>query len=260
MKKKIIVFFSVVALVIVSSLSFFKVGAVNRNYELRVDTEDNFLIYVFGDLHGTYDYPLIATDTYKIVDRNGNYYYFDQNYEEEYSILNLYAFNIRYVNVGVDDYELYVDIYYLNPTNFEETNAFILLDNLTIQTQEMLVPEISLYIDFEYVIEIQNFAGISFSVNENTVYSYLKGNSMNPSASTLGQLIESVKHNNYEKGFNDGINTQFTEQNWWVELWNGVDAFLSIELLPNLTFGLLFSVPLVFGVLHLILFIWRSGD
>lgn len=67
-------------------------------------------------------------------------------------------------------------------------------------------------------------------------------------------------NNGYDAGFNEGVNTNLATPNWWTSLFNGIDSFLSIELLPNLTLGILVAIPLVFGLLRLILFFWRSGD
>lgn len=63
----------------------------------------------------------------------------------------------------------------------------------------------------------------------------------------------------YARGKSDGEN--YNIHYFWLR--NTLDAmndFLSLQLFPGVNIGLMVGVPLVFGVLRLILFIWRSGD
>ena len=63
----------------------------------------------------------------------------------------------------------------------------------------------------------------------------------------------------YARGKSDGENYNL-HYFWLRNTLDAVNDFLSLELFPGVNIGLMVGVPLVFGVLRLILFIWRSGD
>lgn len=65
-----------------------------------------------------------------------------------------------------------------------------------------------------------------------------------------------------EDGYDDGAsgnNAVSSFINILTSIFTGIGAILSIELFPHVTIGLFFLVPLFFGVLGLILWIWRHN-
>jgi len=59
----------------------------------------------------------------------------------------------------------------------------------------------------------------------------------------------------YYQGFNQGIETASDNTFYGIisQVFSGIGTFLAIELLPNITFGAIFAVPLVFGIIFFII-------
>lgn len=59
----------------------------------------------------------------------------------------------------------------------------------------------------------------------------------------------------YDLGFDDGLrnSTDYTFSGLISQIFVGLGSFLAIELLPNITFGAIFAVPLVFGIIFFII-------
>jgi hypothetical protein len=59
----------------------------------------------------------------------------------------------------------------------------------------------------------------------------------------------------YNQGFNDGIETASDNTFYGIisQVFTGLGTFLAIELLPNITFGAILAVPLVFGIIFFII-------
>lgn len=252
--KKYIVIFAIVFLLMVNILKPFNLKAtITNDTHYDIEINDNALVYTFPDYHSIYNKEFLGLNNTAIVYRNNNTLIAA---DEPIAPVNAYdyiwAWYFEIISQGDGDYAVVLNVYYLNADNFIN-GSFEFIDTYTYEISE---PKVLINVDYDSTLE--TFVNIGF--NSLQLKDYLIYNGLQNDYSALGNLLNAYYENGVNTGYDIGINEQLASQNWWVELWNGVDAFLSVELLPNLTFGLLFSVPLVFGVLHLILFIWRSGD
>lgn len=71
-------------------------------------------------------------------------------------------------------------------------------------------------------------------------------------------------HDGYDDGVYDGIiqgeTHQIEQTNFMVELFNALDSFLNIRLLPNITIGLLVFIPLMISLTWFIIKAFRGGS
>lgn len=251
--KKFIVLVFCFVLVFVSFIKPFKTKAASTtHYELNVD--NTALIFTFPEYYSSFNKDYLIINNNVVCHRTNNtLLYQDGTPIEPVNCYDyVWAWKITLTTQGIEDWRVDIDIFYINAKTFYNSN-FEFINSITI---EISSPQIEILIDYDSTLE--TLTGLNF--DKNNIKSYLTSNSFLPGYSSIGNILNNYYNNGYDIGYNKGINEQISTQNWWSSLWNGVDAFLSVELLPNLTFGLLFAVPLVFGVLHLILFIWRSGD
>lgn len=265
MKKKIITFVCIIAIVLFS-LPFAPIKASNiyENTHYQLTINNNALIYTFPDYHGsgwnkTFLSVYDETNDNNIIlsNRINNTLYINNDPLELDNCYNyIWAWYISIINSGVEDYEISLSVFNMLASDYYNGD-FQLVGNYTFSYGSNQA-----IINIDYDSTLETFR--DFSYNVKNLKAYLLYNGFQEGYSALGNLLEAYEtrgyNSGYNLGYNRGVNENLANQNWWVDLWNGVDAFLNVELLPNLTFGLLFSVPLVFGVLHLILFIWRSGD
>ena len=64
----------------------------------------------------------------------------------------------------------------------------------------------------------------------------------------------------YQAGFRDGFaNAELGTANWFITSFKAVDAFLSIHIFPNITFGVLLGIPFVISVAWFIIRMFRGG-
>lgn len=61
----------------------------------------------------------------------------------------------------------------------------------------------------------------------------------------------------FQQGYNQGQLNPITAD-WFETLFSRIQLFLNLQILPNITFGTLLSIPVVLGLLRLVLFIWRN--
>lgn len=79
----------------------------------------------------------------------------------------------------------------------------------------------------------------------------------------IQQYYESKTGEGYKKifqlGKQAGINENIGTQNWFITSFQAVDAFLSIHIFPNITFGVLLGIPFVISVAWFIIRMFRGG-
>lgn len=82
-----------------------------------------------------------------------------------------------------------------------------------------------------------------------------------------GVGYEQGDYDGYRRGWNEGYTRgKYDGENenlhyfWLRNTLDAMNEVLRLELFPGVNIGLIIGVPLVFGILRLILFIWRSGD
>lgn len=64
----------------------------------------------------------------------------------------------------------------------------------------------------------------------------------------------------YQAGFSDGFaNAELGTANWFITSFKAVDAFLSIHIFPNITFGVLLGIPFVISLAWFIIRMFRGG-
>lgn len=64
----------------------------------------------------------------------------------------------------------------------------------------------------------------------------------------------------YQAGYSDGFNSaELGTANWFITSFRAVDAFLSIHIFPNITFGVLLGIPFVISVAWFIIRMFRGG-
>lgn len=251
--KRLLVLFAIVLLLVNIIKPFNLKATISTNTHYSIEIENNALIYTFPDYHSSYNKEFIGLNGSPIVYRNENTLIANNEPIAPVSAYNyIWAWHFDLTQQAEGDFILYLNVYYLDASNFINGT----FEHIDTYSYELSQPNATINIDYDSTLE--TFVDIGF--NSSQLKDYLIYNGLQGGYSALGNLLNAYYQQGASVGYNQGINEQLANQNWWVELWDGVDAFLSVELLPNLTFGLLFSVPLVFGVLHLILFIWRSGD
>lgn len=79
----------------------------------------------------------------------------------------------------------------------------------------------------------------------------------------IQQYYESETGEGYKRifqlGKQAGINENIGTQNWFITSFQAVDAFLSIHIFPNITFGILLGIPFVISVAWFIIRMFRGG-
>lgn len=63
----------------------------------------------------------------------------------------------------------------------------------------------------------------------------------------------------YDEGYRAGVNANVGTVNWFVSAFSAVDAFLSIHIFPNITFGALLGIPFIISVVWFIIRTFRGG-
>ncbi len=258
--KKIKVFFVVALIIFASCIPKVSASSIGPQFDgkfaYNINLDSNYYWYIFP-ANSVNPKVLSFTDnvnTYELINFNSTFFF---NGEQDPIIpfdVNQYiwCFNIDLGIQGESDYVVTISAYTKSVYNanavweFQNTKQF-----------DVAIEDESFLLFSNNILYLANYTGglSGVSAVERVFNNYLVGG-----GNALDNYIDTLKNSEFDRGYNAGLNEQLSNQNWWINLWEGVDAFLSVELLPNLTFGLLFSVPLVFGVLHLILFIWRSGD
>lgn len=262
MKKKIISF-AIICFLLINSLMPIKTKATTYDAEMSSITYSD-KTFLFNPVDLTYSNSVLnvvietGLDMYEEIvlisyepDEDNGLILLDNNTGQTMAIISnakLFAIELYLFGIETPDYYQYVYKLYEWNISVNDVNENTITPNFIPKyTGEITLDREIKNIKYWNTSIISVYSGLNSPNNIFNWFWNTEGNQF------LYQLL-------YNKGLNIGLNSQFLKQNWWVELWNGVDAFLSVEILPNLTFGLLFSVPLVFGVLHLILWIWRSGD
>lgn len=79
-------------------------------------------------------------------------------------------------------------------------------------------------------------------------------------ANAFGRWVQTIKDDyedrGYEVGYNRGYNDALEAGGFLVGVFNAIDAFLSIRILPGITIGIFVAVPLVLGLIELIGKFW----
>lgn len=251
MKKKILILISVLALMLCSFFNGFKVSASPTHYDLNIS--NNALVFTFPDFHGSYRKEFIEIDGEEIILRSDNSLLNGDNViapVNAYEYIWAWYFEVK--TIGIEDYIVNLSVYYLKANNYRTEN-FTFVDMF-----EIPVVSSNVLISMDYDSTLETYVDIEF--DNTNIKQFLEYNGLQPGYSALGNMLESYYQSGYSNGFDTGINNQLAEPNWWVNMFNGIDAFLNINLLPGFTIGALFSIPLAFGVLKMILYFWRSGD
>lgn len=260
--KKIIVGISVFALILCSFPFTLKADSIENeqtsfSVSIPATTEYKSLVYMFGQYHSTYQRNYISINsnmsTQQLITRGG-----DTLYVGGYSISpanvedSVWAFILDYAVIGYEDYLITIDVYALSAFSLSLENWQHIE---TYQIGTTYSPEdLPFYtLDTDNLIKVYNYSNSQFNGLEQ-VKTTFSGQILN-NYTTLGKILATQNSIAYQNGVNENLATP----GWWVKLFNGLDAFFAIELLPNITFGIIFSIPLVFGLLHLILFYWRGN-
>lgn len=163
----------------------------------------------------------------------------------------IYCTFLRYSSYDVSGYEAYRYIYtypvsatiqfcdvYLQASGFLEYEAF------TFNTD---------YVFLYYpVVEQARTQGYQQAQD------YYTGIYYAPGGTGYNTIYSTGDANGYARGFSAGQNTQINT-NWLVGMWQAVDAFFSIRLFNDITFGWLFGVPFAISVVWFIIRQFRGG-
>lgn len=263
--KKIYLSISIFIAVIVCLVSGIglKIQAAN-NYTgtyYNLNFSNNALIYTFPDYHGTYTKAFITIyqprlDINTVVVIREDNLLFDAQIPED-PIVNaeayqlIWAWYFEIIEVEEDDFRLSVKVYTL-PAAFYRSHQFELQIDIWVPIVD--TSNIIINVDSDSVLETY----INIGFNEVDLKRYLENNGFSEGYSAIGIMLERYYNAGYQNGYEIGYTTALNNGGFLVGVFNSIDAFLSINILPGISIGLFFAVPLVLGLIELIAVFWRK--
>lgn len=263
------------------------------NIYIRDDGNDNFTIMVLGEELISYwgqgvrnidDFYSVISIVYKMDEES----YIDIYYQIYFN------FNVQgFIEITNFDY-------YIDSTGFEnyfvyDDNQFLYFLTYTLELSELSYISFDIYLDTEtiYSGEKSNQIIFNYGVNEvaDLIIEEASNNLLNNGEIirtydlpfTQEQLTEygQIKYNEgynqgiqdglqtedldqaYNNGYNEGYNTAktlFGNVDFFTSIFNGLGAFFSIELLPNITFGMIIGIPFLISFVWFVIKNMRGGS
>lgn len=283
MKKKIIVFFSIIGLLILSIVNY--IIPVKAVSDLNADfyNDEYFIISMYKYDYDTYYRP----NRMKLFEINIPHYYGaidgDTNqfniynvkmtsYIEEYTqnnhkyriifeyeapesgaISGVFLTRIIYIDNEMTNYLIFC----YNRLN-TQNNLYLLYYGIFEVKNDLFNNLVSSYFDF---IE-EGGANIIFSVRQFVGNDYYSGSDIDGLFVSIDQYysyspFRVIARNNYNNGYNSGI-AENLSSSWLSDMFNSISNFLAIQVFPGFQIGYLLSIPIVFGILRMILHIWKN--
>lgn len=261
--RKIYLSISIFVAVIVCLVSGIKIKAAN-NYTgtyYNLNFSENALIYTFPDYHSSYDKVFISSyqprlDINTPIVRNTDNLLFDVTIPEApivdavaYQLIWAWYFEI--IEPEPDELRLSIKVYTL-PAAFYRSHQF----ELQIDIWVPIIDPDNLIINIDSDSVLETYINIGF--NEEDLKRYLENNGFSEGYSAIGIMLERYYNAGYQSGYDTGYETALNNGGFLVGVFNSIDAFLSINILPGITIGLFFAVPLVLGLIELIAVFWRK--
>lgn len=165
-----------------------------------------------------------------------------------------WAFTCKYEN-GIFVFEIFV-------CNVSEPGAADALDFELVHSESKDAEDLNnvpnaIIFDAESVLWIRTTqdAFISPGVLQSILF-----NNILSDANAFGRWVQTIKDDyedrGYDVGYNRGYNDALEAGGFLVGVFNAIDAFLSIRILPGITLGIFVAVPLVLGLIELIGKFW----
>jgi len=182
-------------------------------------TTPGYYSFNFSTIPITYDYFIFT-----FSDNEARSLFYGDDYE-----ININSdFGIRLI----DRFDLYWDIYFYNSFDNDD-NYFVAYD-------------------YNYIINLSDSLSRDILDSYNTGFRNGKDKGLEEGQSEASSYW-------YYEGFREGkeeglrLSTDHSFYSIISQVFSGIGTFLAIELLPNITFGAIFAVPLVFGIIFFII-------
>lgn len=154
------------------------------------------------------------------------------------------------------------------PTFLEKLHSILIqFNNINIafdDSQSVYKP----FIEFDFQVILAGIGASTFLINDHVYYVFNDQNNY----FTYGRFTEFIgaynslmySIDNIENSFNDGYNEGFTDGRdeakltnnvfgWFGEVVDSFSSFLSLQIAPGLNLGLIFSIPIITGILFFLL-------
>lgn len=173
-------------------------------------------------------------------------------------------------------YELYTSATGYNWVSYIETSfIYIKNDNQGYTTQSLIIQEMqdtfnNPYIQDWFTYEISNRYNYNYEIGYDEGYDmgynrgYTRGYDMGYEQGNMDGYDEGLTEG-YTSGLNTGKAVGYNQgiaenlsSNWLTDTFSSISNVLAIEIFPGFKLGYLLAIPLIFGVLRIIISIWRA--
>lgn len=161
----------------------------------------------------------------------------------------------NYLDDNLDNYLVYAHCYKSTQNN----NDYLLNYGVVKVGMDMVQDLIFGYIDYF----IGGGARITFGFRQFICNDYYTGDAIDGVFSAMDQIFsyspyKIIAQNNYNYAANLNLNNTI-QANWITSILNVISSILAIQILPGVSIGVIVGIPLIFGLLKIILAMWRNN-
>lgn len=258
-KNKILAF--IISVFLIVPMFFIKVGARTNYYTISTAGQYGFISYfnIAEENNSNIDLIIENTNEKIILNYNSSTNSFYVNNNSNYEILKGYNYCVQFINT-LNRFTFYVldyNNYGLNVSDWYATEIF----NISLTTGS--ISSIDIYsIFFQKTTATYSYVSLSNITNQFYNEFYLSSYYVQLE-NAYNRRYSSGYGVGYNEGFNDGQEGKTDLNKVWDiigGIFSVIGTVMAIELFPHVPIGIFFLIPLVFGAVGFIFWLYRRGN